>query len=336
MKSLSLKFYPALFVGIAVIYALFSWLLVQSAAFQSHSDTLSLAITIDYCLIMPILFYFLVVKKLKWDVIATVGSLIAAIALASTILPKENHFYLNFAIQSLVLVEAGVLIYGAIKIRRIVHTFNHLAQNSNDFIRNLEDSFMAVMGRSVGVQFIASEITMLCYGLFFRLIKSENTEGVSAAFTMHRKVGYGAILAVVMVAGSMEMLGMHVLVAKYSSIGALVLTVLSIYSLVFLIADFMAMKKRPILLEKDVLRFRMGLRWSALIPISNIDSVQLIKNYKKDTAQKTLNAALLGNPNCKITLKQPLTVKGIYGIKKTVSSIVFNVDDEKRFIENFS
>jgi hypothetical protein len=331
MKSLSLKLYFLLFLGLVISYVFLGLFIVHSTSFLTHSDLFSLAITFDLCLGLPVLFYFLIVKKRQWDALLTVIALVPAIGIASLILPKDNHYYLKFAIQSLVITEGGLFIYGILKIRKIIASYRIYAHNSTDFIGNIERSLADILGgSSLVTHIVASEFAMLYYSLFFWRAKADYTEGASF-FTVHKKVGYGIILAVLSMGGFLEIFGMHVFIAKYSTTGALVLTILSIYSILFIIADFVAMSKRPIFFEKDVLKFRVGLRWSAEIPISEIVDCQLIKNFKKD--KSVLNAAIIGNPNCLIVLKNPIVFTGIYGIRRIKSSVVFNVDNEKAFVE---
>jgi hypothetical protein len=330
MKSLSIKSDLLLFLGLVTSYVFLGLYIVQSASFQTHSDPFSLAITVDLCVGLPVLFYFLIVKKRQWNVFMTVIAFIPAIGIASLILPKENHYYLNFAMHSLVITEGVLLVYAILKIRKIKASFQCYAKISNDFIGNLERSLEDNLGKSFFSTLLSSEIAMLYYSLFFWRVKPYYTEGANY-FTVHKKVGYGAILAVLSMGGFLEMFGMHVFIAKYTTTGALVLTLLSVYSILFIIADYVAMSKRPIVFEKDVLKFRVGLRWSADIPISEILECQLIKNFKKD--KTILNAAIIGSPNCLIALKNPMTFKGIYGIRRTISAVAFNVDDEKVFLE---
>jgi hypothetical protein len=339
MKSLSLKSALLLFFGFVLSYVFFGLYLVKLPVFQAHPDKFSMAITLDLCLGLPFLFYFFIVKKRQWDVLLTVIALVPAIGLASYILPKENHFYVNLAMQSLVFTEGGLMLYAILKIRKIIGFYRQYAQKSNDFIENIENSLGEILGKSsLATTLLASEISMLYYGLFFWRIKPQYGLGIEnedktpsiSYFTVHKKVGYGAILAVLSMGGILEILGMHYFIAQYSEIGALMLTILSIYSVIFIVADFVAMIKRPIIFENNLLKFRVGLRWSADIPVSEIIDCQLIKNFKKDKI--ILSAAILGSPNCLIVLKNPITVKGIYGIRRTVPRIAFNVDNEQAFL----
>ncbi len=91
--------------------------------------------------------------------------------------------------------------------------------------------------------------------------------------------------------------------------------------------------KRPVVIINDKLFFRIGIRWNACIDLSNIQTVEKIKNFKKDKVHAAFDCSLTGSPNIKIILTDAVELKSFYGIKKKVKEIVCNIDNEDEFIE---
>ena len=125
-----------------------------------------------------------------------------------------------------------------------------------------------------------------------------------------------------------ETTGMHFLLRNWSYGLATIITILSIYTIIFFISDLASIIKRPVVFYDNKLFFRIGTRWNEIIK-----SVESIRNFDKLQNKDTLSCALAGDPNIKITLTKPITFKSFYGIKKTADKFVFNIDNEKGFID---
>lgn len=91
---------------------------------------------------------------------------------------------------------------------------------------------------------------------------------------------------------------------------------LHLYALLWIAGDWRAMKLRPIQVRDGLLLLRVGLRWSADIPLRDVEV---------GAGGKGLKLGL--SPNLVLKLRQPVTLEGPYGIRKTADALLLQVDD---------
>jgi len=175
------------------------------------------------------------------------------------------------------------------------------------------------------------EIGLLYYALFsWRARPTDATK--HGAFSYHKKNGYTTLLAGILVAMLIEMIVLHTLIGLGVPGRAWVVTVLSLYGMLWLLGDWRAVCLRPILVEKDALIVRIGLRWTVQVPFVAIASVRPVE--AQPPSRKTpgyLKALLLGIPPYLIALNHPIVAHGLYGRRKTITMIGLAVDDTVSF-----
>jgi membrane protein YdbS with pleckstrin-like domain len=151
-------------------------------------------------------------------------------------------------------------------------------------------------------------------------------------FTYHRRVSYGAMMAALMLVMIPETLGLHFLVQRWSPAAAWVLTVLSIYSVLWLLGLYQAVRLRPIRVEEDRLLIRIGLKWRVEVPFEDIAAVEVLRGGTVLPKRKDLlRAVVLGDARYLLTLARPAVAEGPYGIRRRVEKIAFAVDEPQRF-----
>jgi hypothetical protein len=317
------------FSAFAFSIILSAFFIVQSPAFLTNAHWLSLGVTVDIAVGIPLLYYLLVVRRQAAKWITTLVVFLIAVGVAHAILPEDHQYFLSFAERSLIVTESVIVLYGLSRIRKIVAAYRTAAQTSPDVVQNLTYALEQFFGSQRKAQLIVNEVATFYYGLFFWRLRSEVKPG-QATFTYHRESAYPAMIGALLLVTVAETIGLHLLLSRWSEALALGLTILSVYSFLFLWADLMAVLKRPIILDQGQLYLRIGLRWQATIPIDSIESIEPIPDtYTKSKSE--LNVALLASPNAKITFNQPVIIQGIYGLNKTVSAVALPIDNYRNF-----
>ena len=148
------------------------------------------------------------------------------------------------------------------------------------------------------------------------------------AFTVHRTSSYVPVLVAIAMALIVETVAVHFLVRLHSIALAWTLTILSLYTLLWLIGDYRALVARPIRVTATHLRFRYGLRWEADIPREVIANPQVLPPALGPTPKEKgrLVASLPGGPNLGLQLVQPVEALGLYGRRKTITELRVRVD----------
>jgi hypothetical protein len=325
-----LDFRLVTFVSLAtLVFATAAWI-VSSPHFTQNPDALALAVTMDMVIILPAVFYFWIVRKRRLPTLAFVPAFILAIVIAGIILPAAQQTYLDLVKKFIPLLEVLVLGFLVIKIRAINQHYRANKMTAIYSTEALAASFQRVLGASRPTNILVAELLLLyhAFGGWFKKFTSRDPE--QAVFSYHRRVGYTAIMCVVTLILLVETTALHLLLLRWSALAAWIFTGLSLYSLLWLIGDYHAIRLHPIVLDETHLHLRIGMRWRATIPLNDIAEIQNPSRREKNTTD-CVSLALFGSPRLVMALRQPVKIKGLFGIQKETRRLALTIDDEKRF-----
>ncbi|WP_066758908.1 hypothetical protein [Crocinitomix algicola] len=314
-------------------------LLLVCTIFMSNSKTiettnyLDLAVTIDLLITIPLV-YFLLIRKSSIPKTTVVPVMIIGLVVGSYFLPDANQFYLSlFKTWALPFIELFLLSFVIIKVRKTIKTFKHFAGHSPDFFDALKMACSQILPKRLVSPF-ATEIAVFYYG-FINWHKQGDNE---RSYSYHKENGapalFGALIMVILV----ETVALHFLLYDWSPVFTWVLSGLSLYTALQFFGFARGLSKRPIQIENDILRLRYSFMNESLIPLKHILKIELTNtDLEKDQNSKKLSPlGDLESHNIILTLSEPTTLIGIYGIKKQYQKIAFHVDkpvDFKRDLE---
>jgi len=128
------------------------------------------------------------------------------------------------------------------------------------------------------------------------------------------------------------MIAVHLVVYRlWSPVAAWVLTGLSIYGALWMLGDLQALRLRPTIITAQALMLRTGFRWEVDISWSNVIGVRRLDWQERGDGEGRLNTAVLGEPTLELVLREPVRVRGVYGLAKTTARIGVAVDEPERF-----
>jgi hypothetical protein len=307
----------------------------STSFFKANTDKLSLAITIDLLLTVPLI-YFLLIRKTTIPKTTIVPFVILSIVVCSFILPSENQHYLSlFKTWVLPLIEISVLSYVIYKIVKTIRLYKqHKKETASDFFTILKSTCQDILPKGIVIPF-ATEIAVIYYGF----ICWKKTKLKSNHFTYHKDSGTIALLSVLILIIGIETFTLHYLLAKWSEIAAWILTGISIYSAIQILGFLKSMFYRPIVVDSERIKLYYGIMNETSIYIKDIESIEL--STKDIDSEKTARKlSLLGNlesHNTIIKLKQKNTLFGLYGIKRPYTTLALHLDknqDFKTLVEN--
>jgi hypothetical protein len=322
------------FAGIAVAIIATEFLITNSPHFYKNTDLMSFAITFDLVIIVPILFYFLIIRPLKLNPAFIISAYVLSAWAAYFILPKTQHFYLNYVWHSLALVEISLLIWAISKIKTIIKTYKSLSIKRFDFYFNLKKSLELTIGDTIFTRVLAAEIATIRYGLLFFIHPKMEILPHQKTFSVHQKSGYTTIWAVFIFVGFVELFALHFLFRKLGNTAVIMADVLSIYAIIFMVADLIALTRRPIVIDNQQLTIRNGIRWHAIVDLDKIEKVELISRLPTD--KDIRKVATLGEPNLLLTLTEPIELTGFYGMRFQTKRLAILVDDRVLFVKSLN
>jgi hypothetical protein len=317
------------FVGSAAAIHLVCLLIVQSSRFADRPDALALGMTLDMTVIVPSIYYLLVVRRGGVAWITTIPVFVVSSYLAASVLPADRQLYLD-GIRAL-LAPAELVLLGLVawKVRALVRGVRATRDEHRDIGEAIAVAMRGAIGSSRVAHVLASEAAMLYYAVF-GWGRVSVPAGRGAVFPYHRVNGWPAVLVVVQGMIVVETLGLHFLLQMWSPIAAWTATALSVYSMVWLLGDYLAMRRRPMRIEDGRLEVRLGLRWSADIPLESIESVSGDPAPDK-TRRCSLNAVAFGQPQLELRLRDAVVAKGFFGLRKRCDRVLIAVEDPERF-----
>lgn len=279
-------------------------LLLRSQAFARNPDVAAWGITFDLTLTIPLLYWIFVVRTGKAPAITLAPLFAGCTLVALAVIPApQRQFARDLERFAVPFAEIAVIAGLVHRIRR--------GRGTNA----LENRIFDV---------VESELLMLYYAVAGWRMKPKPVEG--RAITFHERSGWGTILAAIFVLIAAEGIGMHLLLAQWRWQAAWAWTALDLWAVMWLLGDYHGLRLRRSSLTEDALHIRMGLRWSVSIPLQLIESIEEARDWKR---RDILKLAILDEPRWLVTLREPVVVKGLAGIRKEVGALAMLPDDDE-------
>ncbi|GMK39803.1 hypothetical protein PCCS19_28580 [Paenibacillus sp. CCS19] len=305
---------------------------------EADSRWLVGAIFFDYVILVPILYYTLVIRKQdgRWSAwqrvlpIAALGGLIVLVAL-----PSSMHGAVIVAEMLLLPIEAVFL---TVELRMAITVFRTVRRLTLEG-RPFPDALHAALSSGRLAAYIRHDLLVLYY-LFgsWRKRKSIVDQSAAAAdehFTYHHQTSlflFSAMLTKVLV---IESIVVHILVARLNDYAAWILTAGSLWIIALLWTDCRRSVLEPIRLTEEGIDLKYGLRLNGPIPYSAIDRVHSGIDLQPTKEERKRSAvAPMVTPNIRITLRNAVTLEGLLMQPQEVHAIYIAVDSPAAFVES--
>lgn len=198
-------------------------ILLLKSSFLHGNNTLSLAVTADLLLTVPLV-YYLLIRKSQIPKTTVIPVMVLGLVIGSYFLPKESQTYLDlFRNWALPIIELSVLTFVIVKVRKAIHTYKELKNKTPDFYDTLKNVCNEILPRQLVLPF-ATEVAVFYYGFIHWKKRKTN----SNEFTYHEKSGTPSLFLGLIVVIGIETIVLHFLLAKWNIVFAWVLTGLSL------------------------------------------------------------------------------------------------------------
>lgn len=318
---------PILAYAVPAGIFLLCWLLTFTAKCTAQPTLMSTAIMIDLMITAPLV-YYLAIRKTRVPGFTTLRVAVVGLLVAGWILGAQPNPVLG-SIKTWVSPVLEIVTIGYIARRFILANRRaKLAGSATvDFLIHARQILAEVLGSQKLGRIIASE-----FGVMYYVFRFGKRESRNDTFTTYKNSGILLILYTFVAIFVIETAGMHLLVHLWSATAAWILTALSVYSCLQLMAHIRAIKARPVTLSACGVELYNGLAGDAIVPYSNIEKVEVsdtIPAYGNVVKLTLLNT--LEKHNCIIYLKHPQTVTKVLGIQRTADTILCTIDQPSEF-----
>ena len=317
----------AFLIPLALLFSLV--VLLNSNVFLANQSRLSLFITIDFIITIPLI-YFLLIRKQRISNLTVAPFLIGCVIIASYVIPSENQGLLNVAKSWLIpIVELSVLGFVILKVRKAIKIHKRTASQHQDFYSALMATCKTLFPETPA-KLVANEIALIYYGFFnFKKVKLASNE-----FTNYKGSGILSTLGAFIFVVAIEMVTVHILISKWNSTVAWILTILSFYSALQLIGIIRSVPKRPLVIGDDHLVLRFGMLSETIVPFDAIKSVSFANASSFDKNKLTKTLSLFGEleySNIVIHTEHPQKLHFLYGKPRSYTKLLLFVDNPQQF-----
>ncbi|QJD86109.1 hypothetical protein [Cohnella herbarum] len=324
------------FLAIAMLIAIADMFSVRVLLLAEEEPLLVYAVLFDFMLVIPFLYWLLVLRR-KGKSIAKIMAfpLLGALA-AWLIVPSAQRSMVWNAIwpvEALIIAaEVAFIVYEIRIAYRVIKGFREAARHEPDTAEALRMAVHDGLGRGKLASVILHDASLIYYLLFSWKRKRQTVTGDAALFSYHKKTNqvlYSAIITKIIL---IEGVVVHLLVQQWSHWAAWILTIADLWLLALIWGDCRASALQPVKVVNGTLRLRYGLRIQADIPLDAIAEIASAREFHPDV-QEQRNSALpiLGIPNVKIALKQPVNVNGLLFLPRKVTTIYLALDEPDAF-----
>lgn len=314
------------FLMVAITVLTVAVLLVRSSGFASDPTILAWALSFDIMVLVPS-FYAFLAHKMRWPRTSVIPVFLLSLFVASRVLPSDHNGLVGVSEYIVLPIELFAILYVGFKLRKIRRERQAISSDSGDFVEAVETVLSRMVSNRRFVQLAVTEASVIHYG-FFAWKKAR--ELATGEFTYHRENSHGAVTGVFVFLILIETTLIHLVLVSKVPVLAWVLVALSIYGALFLVADYNAARRRPIIVEHGLLRLRIGFRWRATIKLEDIQDIDA-SSADIDDKKGLLSATLLSGHNVVFRLRQPHTAKGLYGITKMFDRVALSIDNVTAF-----
>ncbi len=320
-----------IFAGLATAVVAFGMVALERSA---GAATVVSAVTIDLVVVVPALYYLLVVRGLQLPAITVLPVFRLSLATASVVLPAGDRELYDMLAYLARPAELGIASYVLYRIHLGWRAFR--AADTSDVLSRYQLGVRAALPPGVpsidrAADAIAFEAALVSFAT--RPWRKPESPAGAVPFPGHRGAAYGGVVVALLIVLAAELAVVHLLLSLWSTTVAWVVTGLTIYGAVWIVGDYQAVRLRPSWVDADSACLRLGLRWSVVV------SRHAVRNVRKAATGESVDGALqLALPYASrvlIELERPATAVGAYGIRRTVTAVELGVDDPDGFLRQF-
>lgn len=287
---------------------------------------LPLGMAADMLVLLPALFYWLVVRPYRLPPSSLVGALGACLAIVTWLLPGQSLPPLRLLPA---LLEAITLTLAAARARRLVRAYRAAYAHDPHFWPSAQ---AAIGSLGAAGRLLLTEIALLRYAGLGWWARPE-VPARSTAFSSYRESGFVALVATAALVIAVEAACVHLLAQRWCPSLAPWLLFADGYGLLFLLGHAQAVRLRPVLLGPDELRLRVGFVWELAVPRAALVAAEVLREAPAAGAGVLgLSKLLFASPNLLLTFAEPVAVAGPYGNCRTAQRIAVYLDQPRQFI----
>ncbi|WP_453990711.1 hypothetical protein [Bacillus nitroreducens] len=337
-----------IFIIVALLILSSNYTLMVIQPFEPVTDTLILASLFDVTIVLPLFFYLFVVRN-RLSLITLLPVFIGGFWFVYFIAPHRDVVifdYVKYGIFGLEALFIGIeLFLLVLLVRKIPLLFQHykkLKEINFFYPSTIRMAMNKTFGKKKLNDILVYDFSIFYYG-FFAWKKKWKDGNHLRSFTIHKNSGYFGLFIMLAHAMVIEVIGVHFLIAHFwNHTAAWIITALDLYALLWIIADYHAVRLSPIVIKDDKLLAQVGIRREIVVDLNTILSIQPTITKKEVRAKEkhsfaiTLPDLIEEDPQFEIILTEPTLATLPFGVKREVTKLYVTVDNKDAFLHELN
>lgn len=313
---------PIFFVAAVALYA---YGVVSASHIPADVDTVVLPL--DFMVGIPLAFYLMVVRPRKLSPLCVIPVIWVGYGLSVVAFGSPGVGALPLLLAALIPVELAIVAKEAMSMARV---FKDTKTKSSDPMQWFYATTLYLVHKEAPARMMAAELSVWYYALL-SWRKRPHVKTGERAYSYHNAGGYTNMMLGLGLAFPVEIVATHMLIAQWSVMAAIIVTLLSVYAALWLAGDARARIMRPVVLGKDKLRIECGIQMEAVVSIRSVTSASSLEPKHLDKSDK-LNYGTFYQANVWITFEEPVEVRTLTGTK-SVCAIGLSLDEPQDFMD---
>jgi hypothetical protein len=307
----------SIFLTLAVAINLVDGLVVTSHVRAGQRTAVAIAAALDVVVVVSAIYYWLLVRPgfQRWWSLAPVA--VAGLWRAMYLFPSVAPLRALAA----GVCEMALIAFVVVQVRRTMR-----GRQEGDPVDALRGAVASIIAAPLAANLLAAELSVLYYAFAWGA-RPQVPEG-ARAFTLHRRGGQQDILFAAAIGALLEIVPVHLLIHRWSAVGAWVATAVSLYGAVWLVGVARSLELRPVLVGPDYLDLRYGLLFR--IRVSREMFARVSRPGPHDAEQTVVPRR--AEPNVRVQFAAPVAAERLFGRRKMVTSVAVAADDDEEFL----
>ena len=310
------------FAGAALFLLIAEILTLQLPLFERQPQFFNTTVLLDLSLVAPISLFFLIRlwRSLNWQVLY--GLVCVGVFAASLVTGSRLWFMV-------LLLQLGALFIWFTRLKVLA---NEVAGSREQGLGWLESLKLGLIRRletllaHPALKLTSLDIKVWRYSVFSYTEPKHKNALATFSYAQNTTPYLHLALAFLLI---LEVIPQHVLIHQWSPLAAWGLSIVTLYGLLWLMADYRSLGLKPTELHANVLKLHCGIRATANIPLKTILSVRL---FDPTTDEDAVSLSIEKEPSLTLMLEDEVTVSKLFGVTKS-KKLALTLDDDEEFID---
>jgi hypothetical protein len=305
---------------------------------------LVLATVLDIMIVLPVvLFLFVLRRKPTFSLLAPLWLLGAGfVHWIVPVYAKEHLLYMNVSIivveVCFLLLEFSLLVLLIKNLKTWRKNFKATFQTCPHLLSRISIANQKTFGGYRNLERLIGFISTDASAIRYAFLPQLDSEPVGDhTFSYHKNSEYFGVFLMLVHAMLIEIIAVHVMFMQYSHTIAWIATILDLYALVFLIGDYQAIRKSPVVIQNNCIHLQKGLRFHLTVPLEKVEEIHRFEGEKLPESRESFTLTLAGfeklPPQFEIRLSEAVEGRRVFGLKRDVRRIFLIVDEPERFLQ---